>query len=166
MRFRGVRGMYTCDWQTSTFIPDLEDNMIDAVLCISKNKKPQVTLDTYTCRNIQHYSASIDNLVDEKLEAEALRMSKIIHHFVSQGGRILITTSEECAVAFAIIFYTIWSYYHNGDGTRKDKVRKPEVSIATQTIQELKSKGIETDLLQTMVQRLYRLEDKYAGIVI
>lgn len=163
MKFKGLGGMYTCDWQSSTFIPDLEDNLIDAVLCISKNKKPQVTLDTYTCRNIQHYTASIENIPDDKLEIEALRIAKIIDWFIKQNGRILITTSEESAVAFAMIFYSVWSYYHNSDGTKKQKVRKPEVSIAAQTIQELKARGIETDLLQSMVQKLYKLEDKYAG---
>jgi hypothetical protein len=163
MLFKGIHNMYTCDWQQSVFIPDLEENKISAVLCISKNRKPKVTLETYTSVDIQHYSATIEDLPDDKLEIEANRIAKIIDWFVSKNLRILIHSSEECAVPFAMIFYLIWAHYHNTDGTLKANVRKPDYSIASRATHELSEEGIETNLLQSMVQKLYKLENKYAG---
>ena len=165
MKFRGIKNMYTCDWQQSVFMPDLEENQISAVLCISKNKKPAVTIDTYTTIGVQHYSANIENLEDEKLEPEMIRIAKIIHHFVSKDQRILLHTgaNEECVVAFAMIFYSIWTYYHNSDGSRRGGVKKPECTITSKVVQELKAHHVETDLLQSMVQKLYKLESKYAA---
>jgi hypothetical protein len=164
MRFRGVKNMLTCDWQQSSIAPDLEDNKISAVLCISKNKKPPITMDIYTTLGIQHYSSTLEGLGEDAHERESIRIAKIINHFVSNNQRILIHhTSEECVVAYAMIFYMIWSYYHDHNGCKKENIKKPEVSIATQSIQDMKIHGIESDLLQSMVQKLYRLENKYAG---
>lgn len=164
MKFRGVRNMYTCDWQQSVFMPDLEENQISAVLCISKNKKPPITISTYTTIGVQHYSANIENLEDEKLETELLRIARIIHHFVSNNQRILIHsgTDEDCVVAFAMIFYSVWIYYHNPFGTKKSGLKKPEYTITSQVIKELKEHQVETDLLHSMTQKLYKLESKYA----
>jgi hypothetical protein len=164
MKFKNVKNMLTCDWQQSSIAPDLEDNKVSAVLCISKNKKPPVTMDIYTTLDIQHYSSSLEGLNDEEHERESIRIAKIIHHFVSNGQRILIHhTTEECVVAYAMIFYMIWSYYFNANGTKKENIKKPDVSIATQSIQEMKIHGIESDLLQAMVQKLYKLENKYSS---
>lgn len=161
MKFRGYKGMYTCDWQSAVMVPDLEENAIDAVLCISKNVKPQTTIDIYTVAKIPHYTISLDNLDDEKLEINLIRIARIIHHFVSQNGRVLIHTNEDSAVAVAMIFYSVWSYYHHGNGELKENTKRPEYSIASQTINELKVRNIETDLLQSMVHKLYRFEEKY-----
>ncbi len=164
-KFKGIHGIYTCgDWQQSTFIPDLEEHNVAAVLCISKNKKPNVTLEMYTRSNIQHYSLSIENLDDEKLEAVSLRIAKIIDWFVSKDQKILIHTNEECAVAYAIIYYMIWKHYHDASGALKPTEKKLDISIATRTINELKHHHIETYIIPDLVQKLYKFEDKYRGV--
>jgi hypothetical protein len=163
MKFRRIKNILTCDWQQSTIAPDLEENKISAVLCISKNKKPPITMGIYTILGIQHYSASIDNLNDNELEIESRRIAKIIHHFVSNKQNILIhNTMEECAVSYAIIYYFIWAHYHNDDGALKPNLKPLEISIASQIIQELKYNNIETDLMQSMTLKLFKMEDKYA----
>jgi uncharacterized cysteine cluster protein YcgN (CxxCxxCC family) len=61
-----------------------------------------------------------------------------------------------------MIFYLIYTYYHHINGEKKP-VKKPEISISSQAIQELKIHSIESDLLQSMVSQLYAFENKYAA---
>jgi hypothetical protein len=93
-----------------------------------------------------------------------LRIARIINHFVSNGHKILIRSSEDSGVAFAMVFYLVWSYYFNNDGTKKEHVKKPEISVASHAIKEIRDHRIETDLDQFLVQRIYSIENKFAGV--
>jgi len=163
-KFKGFNGMYTCEWNQASFAPDLEENQISGVLTISKNKLPAMSLDFYTELKIQHYSASIADLKEAALDEAALRIARIINHFVSNGHKILIRSSEDSGVAFAMVFYLVWSYYFNNDGTKKEHVKKPEISVASHAIKEIRDHRIETDLDQFLVQRIYSIENKFAGV--
>lgn len=162
-RLRGFNNMYTCEWNQASFAPDLEENHISAVLTISKSKLPKMSLDFYTELGIQHYTGSIADLKDAALEEAAMRIARIIHHFVSNGQRILIRSNEDSGVSFSMIFYLIWAYYHNNDGTKKENLKKPDMSITTQAINEIKAHRIETDLDIGLTQKLYAYENRING---
>lgn len=163
-KFKGLNNMFTADWNSASFAPDLEDNQISAVLSITKTKLPQMSLDIYTELNIQHYTATISEQKGDALDEAAIRIARIIHHFVSNNQRILIRSNEDSGVAFSMIYYLIWSYYHNHDGTRKEKIKKPETSsVASLAVNMLKNQRIETDLDIAMTQKLYAYENKYAN---
>ena len=168
MQFRGANNMLTCGWQQASIMPDLEDNKVSAVLCISRNKKPSITLEMYTVIGVQHYSSSFEGLTGDALERELIRTAKIIHHFVSNKQRILIHhTNEDSAVPFVMVYYYIWQYYSPGlDGHNLDDRqprKKPEISIVSQSIQELELNGIDSDLPHETLNKLYKLENKYCA---
>ncbi len=163
-KFKNYHNIFTTDWETSSNSCDLEEQQISAILTISKNKMPPMTLEFYTILKIQHYSASIADLKDDALEAAAIRIARIIYHFVENNQRILIRSHEDSGVAFAMVFYSIWSYYHNSDGSKKEGIKKPEISITAKTIAEIKSHRIETDLDIYLIQKLHTFENRYAGL--
>lgn len=162
-KLRGFNNMYTCGWNQALVAPDLEENYISAVLTISSSKLPKINLDFYTELGIQHYTGSIADLKDAALEEAALRIARIINHFVSNDQRILIRSNEDSGISFSMIFYLIWAYYHNNDGTRKEKIKKPDTSITTRAINEIKAHRIETDLDIGLTQKLYAYENRING---
>lgn len=163
-KFKNFNGMYTCDWNTASNAPDLEDNQISAVLTIGKTKFPQLCMDFYTDLEIQHYTVSIADLKDVALEEAGLKIARIISHFVTRGHRILIRSNEDSGIPFAMVFYSVWAYYHNSDGTKKENVKKQEVSETSRVIRELEKHHITSGIEQLVVQSLYKFENKYAGI--
>ncbi len=162
-KFKGFNNMFTCEWNQASYAPDLEDNQISAVLTIGKTKFPQMSMDFYTELGIQHYTVSIVDLKEQALEDVGIKIARIINHFVSNDHKVLIRSNEDSGVAFAMVFFSIWSFYHNNDGTKKEKVKKPEISETSRIIQEIKKHHIETDLDQYLVQSLYKFENKYAA---
>lgn len=161
-KFKGFNNIFTADWNSGSFAPDLEDNKISAVLSITKTKMPKMSLDIFTVINIQHYTSTLTDLKDNVLDENLINIARIIHHFVSNDHRILIRSNEDGGAPMCYIFYFIWSYYHNADGTRKEKITKPEISIAAQTIQALKKFHISCDIDGNMMKKLYDCEKKYA----
>lgn len=162
-KFKGFNNIFTADWNSGSFTPDLEDNKISAVLSITKSKMPKMSLDIFTVVNIQHYTSTITDLKDNVLDENLVNIARIIHHFVSNDHRILIRSNEDGGVALCFIFYFIWSYYHNADGMKKEKVTKSEISVTARTIQALKKFHIGCDIDVSMMQKLYGYEKKYSG---
>lgn len=163
-KYKNYNNLYTCDWNQASYAPDLEDYQISAVLTIGKTTFPQMSMDFYTELGIQHYTVSIADLKDGVLEEAGVKIAKIINHFVSKNHHVLIRSNEDSGIPFAMIFYSVWIHYHNNNGTKKEGVKKPEISEASRVARELEKHHIATGIEQTLVQSLYKFENKYAGV--
>jgi hypothetical protein len=162
MQLKNIDGIYVSTWQQSVSVPILDHNNIQAILCISKNKKRELAISTYTVLGIQHYSANIDGLSEDKLEEELIRIYKIINWFHSNKINILVHSNEESIVPFCITYYFIRSYYFNGEKIRGAK--KPEIPVTSDVIVMLEKCEIDNDIDHQMLQSLYKFENKYIAL--